>query len=89
MDATLGLGGHAIEIARRLGTGGRLVGLDRDAQALEIARAELVVSPDDASGWLHHAYALRRVSADGLSRAWHALLPAAEILSIRINVKSP
>ena len=41
VDATVGLGGHAIEIVRRLGAGGRLVGLDRDAEALEIARGRL------------------------------------------------
>jgi 16S rRNA (cytosine1402-N4)-methyltransferase len=41
VDATVGLGGHAIEIARRLGAGGMLLGLDRDAQALEIARERL------------------------------------------------
>jgi 16S rRNA (cytosine1402-N4)-methyltransferase len=41
VDATVGLGGHAYEIVRRLGAGGRLVGLDRDAQALEIARGRL------------------------------------------------
>jgi 16S rRNA (cytosine1402-N4)-methyltransferase len=40
LDATLGLGGHAFEIARRLTTG-RLIGLDRDEQALEIARQRL------------------------------------------------
>jgi 16S rRNA (cytosine1402-N4)-methyltransferase len=40
LDATTGTGGHAIEIARRL-TSGRLVGLDRDPQALEIARERL------------------------------------------------
>jgi 16S rRNA (cytosine1402-N4)-methyltransferase len=40
IDATVGLGGHAIEIAARLTTG-KLVGLDRDAQALEIARERL------------------------------------------------
>jgi 16S rRNA (cytosine1402-N4)-methyltransferase len=39
-DATLGLGGHAVEIARQL-TSGRLIGLDRDAGALEIARERL------------------------------------------------
>ena len=33
-------GGHAIEIARRLTTG-RLVAIDRDPQALEIARERL------------------------------------------------
>jgi 16S rRNA (cytosine1402-N4)-methyltransferase len=40
VDATLGTGGHAIEIARRLTTG-RLVGLDRDPQALAIAGERL------------------------------------------------
>ena len=40
LDATVGLGGHSVEIARRLTTG-RLIGLDRDAQALEIARERL------------------------------------------------
>ena len=39
-DATVGTAGHAIEIARRLTTG-KLVGLDRDPQALEIARERL------------------------------------------------
>jgi 16S rRNA (cytosine1402-N4)-methyltransferase len=40
LDATVGLGGHSLEIAKRLTTG-RLVGLDRDAQALEIAKDRL------------------------------------------------
>jgi hypothetical protein len=50
----------------------------RWADALEIARAELAVAPEDCSGWLHRAYALRRVPDGGLSPAWDALLPAAE-----------
>jgi len=40
LDATVGLGGHALEIVRRLTTG-RLIGLDRDEQALEMARQRL------------------------------------------------
>src|SRR5271154_5835925 len=40
VDATVGTGGHAIEIARRLTTG-RLVGMDRDPRALEITRERL------------------------------------------------
>jgi len=40
VDATAGTGGHALEIARRLTTG-RLIALDRDPQALEIARERL------------------------------------------------
>ena len=40
VDATLGTGGHALAIAREL-TSGRLVGLDRDPQGIEIARERL------------------------------------------------
>jgi 16S rRNA (cytosine1402-N4)-methyltransferase len=40
LDATVGTAGHSIEIAQRLTTG-HLVGLDRDPQALEIARERL------------------------------------------------
>ena len=48
VDATLGAGGHSAAIAERLASGtaagrpsGRLVSLDRDAQALELARERL------------------------------------------------
>jgi 16S rRNA (cytosine1402-N4)-methyltransferase len=40
IDATLGAGGHSESIAKRLTTG-RLISLDRDAQALELARERL------------------------------------------------
>ena len=52
MDATVGTGGHAIEIARRLTTG-RLVGMDRDPRALEIARERL--GPHERQVTLVHA----------------------------------
>lgn len=48
------------------------------ARALEIAETELAAAAGEAAGWLHRAYALRRVPDGGLSRAWEALLPAAE-----------
>jgi 16S rRNA (cytosine1402-N4)-methyltransferase len=41
VDATVGLGGHALEILKQMGGRGRLIGLDRDAEALEIARERL------------------------------------------------
>lgn len=40
IDATVGTGGHAIEIARRLTTG-KLLGIDKDPRALEIAQERL------------------------------------------------
>src|SRR5580658_4661887 len=42
VDCTLGMAGHAEGIMRRLGPGGRLIGLDRDPEALELATARLV-----------------------------------------------
>ena len=45
--------------------------------ALAVAERELASAPEDSSGWLHRAYALRRVNHDGLPQAWDALLPAA------------
>jgi 16S rRNA (cytosine1402-N4)-methyltransferase len=41
IDATVGLGGHSYEIAKRLGAPGHLIGLDKDPAALEIAQAKL------------------------------------------------
>lgn len=46
--------------------------------ALFVADCELAVAPEESAGWLHRAYALRRVEGGGLSQAWDALLPAAE-----------
>ncbi len=41
VDATLGLGGHSSEIAKRLGGKGRLICFDRDPQAMELAKVRL------------------------------------------------
>jgi 16S rRNA (cytosine1402-N4)-methyltransferase len=40
-DATLGLAGHSSEIAKRLGGKGKLIGFDRDPEAMAMARARL------------------------------------------------
>jgi 16S rRNA (cytosine1402-N4)-methyltransferase len=41
LDCTLGLAGHAVEIVRRLGPAGRLIGFDRDPEALGLAMERL------------------------------------------------
>jgi hypothetical protein len=46
--------------------------------ALTVAERELASVSKAPSGWLHRAYALRRVDGGGLESAWDALLPAAE-----------
>ncbi len=40
-DATLGLAGHSSEIAKRLGGRGKLIGFDRDPEAMEAAKVRL------------------------------------------------
>ncbi len=44
LDATVGLGGHSYEIAKRLGAPGHLIGLDKDPAALEVAGVRLRAS---------------------------------------------
>jgi 16S rRNA (cytosine1402-N4)-methyltransferase len=43
LDATVGLGGHSYEIAKRLGAPGHLIGFDKDPNALAVAAARLAV----------------------------------------------
>ncbi len=38
VDATLGTGGHSIEILKRISPGGRLIGIDRDGNSLAVCR---------------------------------------------------
>lgn len=53
VDGTVGLGGHAEALLRRSAPDGRLVGFDRDSEALETARARLL--PFGARVRLEHA----------------------------------
>jgi 16S rRNA (cytosine1402-N4)-methyltransferase len=36
LDGTIGAGGHATQILNQLSANGKLIGIDRDAEALEI-----------------------------------------------------
>ncbi len=76
IDATLGSGGHSLEIARRLGPQGHLIGFDKDPQALEAARRRLAGMAQAENGWpvitlLQGSYAelgerIPAATADGL-----------------------
>ena len=47
-------------------------------EGLRIAQALLQRAPKRSSGWLHQAYALRRVPGGSVVKAWEALLPACD-----------
>ncbi len=59
IDATVGLGGHSYEIAKRLGARGHLIGLDKDPKALEMARQRLGLTGTDwpSITLLHRSFA--------------------------------
>lgn len=44
LDLTVGTGGHALALSRELGSGGFLLGLDRDKAALKVAKERLTES---------------------------------------------
>ena len=43
---------------------------------LQVARQLIHSAPERPTGWLHQAYALRRVPGGNVQHAWDALLPA-------------
>ena len=59
LDGTVGMGGHSFAIMERTGGEGFLCGLDRDTQALELARIRL--APFGDRGYNRRAPSLRRV----------------------------
>jgi 16S rRNA (cytosine1402-N4)-methyltransferase len=83
IDATVGLGGHSYEIARRLGAPGHLIGFDKDSAALEIARERLGGRAQGAGGqedWptvdlIHASFAEIAPATDALRPATCDLRP--------------
>lgn len=49
VDGTLGGAGHATEVCRRLGTDGRLIGIDQDEEAIAVASKRLSAFSDKVS----------------------------------------
>lgn len=47
VDATLGGAGHSLEVAKRIGRTGHLIGIDQDGVARKAARERLEALPDD------------------------------------------
>jgi 16S rRNA (cytosine1402-N4)-methyltransferase len=57
IDATVGLGGHSYEIAKRLGAPGHLIGLDKDPAALQISERKLAQARLESSAGVSPATA--------------------------------
>jgi 16S rRNA (cytosine1402-N4)-methyltransferase len=86
IDATVGLGGHSLEIARRLGAPGHLIGLDKDPAALEIARERLVVGQEQ--DWpkvelIHASFA--DIADDQRPRTYDGILADLGVSSLQLN----
>jgi 16S rRNA (cytosine1402-N4)-methyltransferase len=72
VDATLGLGGHAVALLERVGPEGTVVGLDRDPEALRRAEARLRAACA-AWGWQRCPVLTARTDFRRLARALDAL----------------
>ncbi len=57
IDATVGLGGHSYEIAKRLGAPGHLIGLDKDPAALSFSQEKLAQAKLESSAGVSPATA--------------------------------
>ncbi len=84
IDATVGLGGHSFEIAKRLGAPGHLIGLDKDPAALATARAKLQGDAD----WpmvtlLHRSFA--ELANDQRPATIDGLLADIGVSSLQLN----
>ena len=55
VDGTLGGGGHSFEICKRLGDGGRLIGIDQDLDAIAAATRAMFPTPMVAASAVHKA----------------------------------
>lgn len=71
VDLTVGAGGHAARILGRVGPTGRVIGVDRDARALEVARRTL------------EPYGERVILVQGCSDALRATLRAQAVSEVQ------
>ena len=82
VDGTFGRGGHSYAILQRLGTGGRLLAIDRDPQAIEAADKALTEDP---------RFELQRGELEKLGRyiEEHGLTGKVDGLLFDLGVSSP
>ena len=71
VDGTLGGGGHSFQILKRLGDGGRLIGIDQDEDALKAAGERLAIFEDKVttvrSNYCHMKQVLKELGIEKVS----------------------
>lgn len=82
VDGTLGAGGHAEAILGRLGPAGRLIGVDRDSEILEIARSRLGA---DNRVLLHHGSFDEWEDEDGIAESIDGILLDLGVSSLQLD----
>lgn len=80
VDATVGLGGHSREIAKRLGPTGRLIALDQDPESLRRAREVVSGCPVE---WVHSNFGRIKEALQNLDT------PQVDGLLADLGVSSP
>ena len=89
LDATLGMAGHSLEIARRLGPEGTLIGFDRDPEALTIARRRLEALSEELRdampSLVFHNEAFSQVAKHVQQGAIDGILADIGVSSLQIN----
>lgn len=85
IDATVGWGGHSYAIARHLGAPGRLIGFDKDPDALEVARRRLAEPPP---GLEHDWPDIRLLHASYAEVAEHVEAGSADALLADLGLSS-
>ena len=83
IDATVGLGGHSYEIAKRLGAPGHLIGLDKDPAALGIARAKLQGADWPLITLIHRSFA--EIASDQRPATIDGILADIGVSSLHLN----
>ena len=83
IDATVGLGGHSFEIAKRLGAPGHLIGLDKDPAALDIAREKLQGADWPLITLIHRSFA--EIASDQRPATIDGILADIGVSSLHLN----
>ena len=86
LDATVGLGGHSLEIAKRLGAPGHLIGLDKDPAALNVATGALARRASEdwpAITLLHRSFA--DFANDAQRTAYDGILADLGVSNLQLN----